>query len=90
MLVLSRRNQEAILIGDDIRITILRTQGDTVRLGIEAPPHVPVHRQELRQRILGDVSAEPQCAAKETSRASRSSSGSRKRSVSPSSNHDAA
>ncbi len=47
MLVLTRKHQEKIRIGNDITITILRTKGKAVRLGIEAPPEVPVIRGEL-------------------------------------------
>lgn len=50
MLVLSRKVGEEILIGDDIRITVLSTKGERVRLGIAAPPHVRVDRSELRSR----------------------------------------
>ena len=47
MLVLSRHRDETIMIGDDIVITIVDIRGDKVRLGIQAPTHVPVHRQEV-------------------------------------------
>lgn len=47
MLVLTRKHQEKIRIGDDIVVTVLRTKGKTVRLGIEAPDSVPVLRGEL-------------------------------------------
>jgi carbon storage regulator CsrA len=47
MLVLTRKYQEKVRIGDGITITILRAKGKTVRLGIEAPPEVPVIRGEL-------------------------------------------
>lgn len=47
MLVLSRRSNEQIVIGQDIIVTIVEIRGDKVRLGIEAPSHVPVHRQEV-------------------------------------------
>jgi carbon storage regulator len=47
MLVLTRKYQEKIRIGDNITITVLRTKGKAVRLGIEAPPEVPVIRGEL-------------------------------------------
>jgi carbon storage regulator len=48
MLVLSRKVNERILIGDSIRITITSVRGNQVRLGIEAPPDVTVLREELR------------------------------------------
>ena len=47
MLVLTRKNQEKIRIGDDITITVIKTKGKSVRLGIEAPNDVPVLRGEL-------------------------------------------
>ena len=51
MLVLSRQRDESIMIGDDIVITIVDIRGDKVRLGIEAPLEVPVHRQEVYDAI---------------------------------------
>jgi carbon storage regulator len=50
MLVLSRKVGERILIGDDIRVTVVRLGGGGVRLGIEAPVHLPVVREELKDR----------------------------------------
>jgi carbon storage regulator len=47
MLVLSRKVDERILIGDDIVVSIVRVRGNTVRLGIEAPAHVQILRSEL-------------------------------------------
>lgn len=51
MLVLSRRKDESIVIGDDIKVTIVDIRGDTVRLGISAPKAVPVYRQEIYEAI---------------------------------------
>ena len=51
MLVLSRHRDESIMIGDDVVVTIVDIRGDKVRLGIEAPQHVPVHRQEVYEAI---------------------------------------
>jgi len=51
MLVLSRKNREAIHIGDDITITVIEIRGDKVRLGIEAPKDIPVHRAEIHRAI---------------------------------------
>lgn len=51
MLVLSRKRDEAILIGDDVVITIVDIRGDKIRLGIEAPREVPVYRQEVYEAI---------------------------------------
>ena len=49
MLVLSRKIDEVILIGD-IRVTVVAILGDKVRIGIDAPPDVPVDREEVRKR----------------------------------------
>ena len=51
MLVLSRKVGERILIGPDIAVTVVRVAGGGVRLGIEAPPELPVVREELAQAI---------------------------------------
>jgi len=51
MLVLSRQRDETIVIGDDIEITIVDVRGDKVRLGINAPRSVPVHRKEIYDAI---------------------------------------
>ena len=51
MLVLSRHRDESIMIGDDVVVTIVDIRGDKVRLGIEAPQHIPVHRQEVYEAI---------------------------------------
>jgi carbon storage regulator len=51
MLVLSRQRDESIIIGDNIVITIVDIRGDKVRLGIDAPKEVPVHRQEVYDAI---------------------------------------
>ena len=51
MLVLSRKKNEAIVIAEDITVTIVDIRGDTVRLGIVAPEEVPVHREEIQAKI---------------------------------------
>jgi carbon storage regulator len=51
MLVLSRQRDESIIIGDNIVVTIVDIRGDKVRLGINAPTEVPVHRQEVYEAI---------------------------------------
>jgi carbon storage regulator len=51
MLVLSRQRDESIMIGDNVVITIVDIRGDKVRLGIEAPAEVSVHRQEVYEAI---------------------------------------
>lgn len=51
MLVLSRKVGESIVIGDDVTITILEVRGDVIRVGIDAPRSVAVHRAELLQQL---------------------------------------
>ena len=51
MLVLSRKEQETLIIDDQIKVIVLQTSNRGVRLGIEAPPHVTIHRGEVRERI---------------------------------------
>jgi len=52
MLVLSRQKDESIMIGDDVEIVIVDVRGDKVRLGIECPKEIPVHRREVYEAIL--------------------------------------
>lgn len=51
MLVLGRKPGESVRVGDGIRITVLSSAGGQVRIGIEAPSRVPVHREEVYERI---------------------------------------
>jgi carbon storage regulator len=51
MLVLSRSKDESIIINDNIKIMIIEIRGDRVRLGIEAPPEIAVHREEVHRVI---------------------------------------
>ncbi len=51
MLVLSRKKNESIIINDDIVIVVVEIRGDQVRLGVEAPKEVPVHRREVYKAI---------------------------------------
>ena len=51
MLVLSRKKNESIVINNDITIVVVEIRGDKVRLGIEAPKEVPVHRREVYEAI---------------------------------------
>ena len=64
MLVLSRHRDESIIIGDNIVITVVDVRGDKVRLGIDAPTDIPVHRQEVydaiqRERKAGNANGTP-------------------------------
>ena len=56
MLVLSRKKDESVVINNDIRIVVVEIRGDKVRLGVEAPKEVPVHRSEVYEAINGDES----------------------------------
>ncbi len=51
MLILTRRISESLMIGDNVKITVLGVKGNQVRIGIEAPKDVPVHREEIFRRI---------------------------------------
>jgi carbon storage regulator len=51
MLILTRRASESIMIGNDVKITIMRLTGTQVRIGIEAPKHVAVYREELYESL---------------------------------------
>jgi len=51
MLILTRRVGEALMVGDDISVTVLAVKGHQVRLGVDAPKNVTVHREEIYQRI---------------------------------------
>ena len=64
MLVLSRKKNESIVINNDITIVVVEIRGDKVRLGVEAPKEVPVHRQEVyeairRSEAAGGMKASP-------------------------------
>ena len=60
MLIWTRSQGETICIGEDIRITVLGTNGGQVRLGIDAPQNVEVHREEIYQRIQSEKRAREQ------------------------------
>lgn len=55
MLVLSRKRNESIVIDGSIVITVVEIRGDKVRLGIEAPREVPIHRQEVSAAIIAEM-----------------------------------
>ena len=54
MLILMRRVGEAIYVGDEVRLTVLGVRGNQVRIGVHAPKHIPVHREEVYHRIKGE------------------------------------
>lgn len=57
MLILTRRIGETLTIGDDVTVTVLGVKGNQIRVGITAPPHVAVHREEIFERIQQDRAA---------------------------------
>jgi len=65
MLVLSRQRDESIIIGDNIVVTIVDIRGDKVRLGINAPTEIPVHRQEVYEAIQRENMKASQLAPQE-------------------------
>jgi carbon storage regulator len=65
MLVLSRKKNESIVINNDITIVVVEIRGDKVRLGVEAPKEVPVHRREVYDAIRRNdaATAQPRASA---------------------------
>jgi len=57
MLILTRKAGETIVINENIRVTVLSVKGNQIRLGIEAPENVHVHRQEIHERIKAEAEA---------------------------------
>jgi len=71
MLVLSRTRDESIMIGDHIQITVVDVRGDKVRLGIDAPMTIPVHRKEVYDAIKAENHQAAQLRPEEISEVSK-------------------
>jgi len=65
MLILTRRVGETLIIGDDVIVTVLGIKGNQVRIGINAPKEVSVHREEIYQRIQQEKNATPVAQSEE-------------------------
>jgi carbon storage regulator len=66
MLILTRRVGETVMIGNDVTVTVLGVKGNQVRIGINAPKTVAVHREEIFERIKREQQGEPQGDPKPT------------------------
>jgi carbon storage regulator len=68
MLILTRRRKQAVMIGDTVSITVLGIRGNQVRLGIDAPPNVAIHRREIWERIQNQQQQEGGGSPRESDR----------------------
>jgi carbon storage regulator len=66
MLILTRRVGETVMIGHDVTVTVLGVKGNQVRIGVNAPKDVAVHREEIYERIKREEDQEPRSGASVT------------------------
>ena len=59
MLILTRRSGETLMVGDEVTVTVLSVNGNQVRIGVNAPKTIAVHREEIYQRIQREKQASP-------------------------------